>query len=102
VHMLNAKIYAPLNPRDKMPLEVTPIYFKLQRYETASAAPPAAPGTSTAQPGTDQPASAPQGQTAAPAPGDPPAQAAPAASGDPAASSPTQGVSNPPPAAGPQ
>ena len=44
VHMLNAKIYAPLNARDKMPLEVTPIYFKLQRYETASAAAPAAPG----------------------------------------------------------
>ncbi len=102
VHMLNAKIYAPLNPRDKMPLEVTPIYFKLQRYETASAAPPAAPGASTAQPGTDQPASAPQGQTAAPAASDPPAQAAPPASGDPAASSPTQGVSNPPPATGPQ
>ena len=50
--MLNAKIYAPLNARDKMPLEVTPIYFKLQRYETASAAAPAAPGASTTQPGT--------------------------------------------------
>jgi hypothetical protein len=32
VHMLNAKRYAPMNPRDKMPLEVTPVYFKLQRY----------------------------------------------------------------------
>jgi hypothetical protein len=34
VHMLNAKRYAPMNPRDKMPLEVTPVYFKLQRYNT--------------------------------------------------------------------
>jgi hypothetical protein len=37
VHMLNAKRYAPMNPRDKMPLEVTPVYFKLQRYNTAPA-----------------------------------------------------------------
>jgi hypothetical protein len=35
VHMLNAKRYAPMNPRDKMPLEVTPVYFKLQRYNMA-------------------------------------------------------------------
>jgi hypothetical protein len=86
VHMLNAKLYAPLNARDKMPLEVTPIYFKLQRYETAAAAaPPAAPVAGAAQPPADQPATA------------PPAQATPPAAGDPAASSPTQGVSNPPP-----
>src|SRR5580658_3713712 len=70
VHMLNAKIYAPLNARDKMPLEVTPIYFKLARYETASATPPAAPGAAPAtqpgpaQPGADQPASAPPNQAA--------------------------------------
>ena len=31
VTMLTAKRYAPMNPRDKMPLEVTPVYFKLQR-----------------------------------------------------------------------
>jgi hypothetical protein len=72
VHMLNAKIYAPLNPRDKMPLEVTPIYFKLQRYEAANATPPppgAAPASQpganqpgAGQPGTDQPASAPPNQ----------------------------------------
>jgi hypothetical protein len=86
VHMLNAKLYAPLNARDKMPLEVTPIYFKLQRYETAAAAaPPPAPVAGAAQPPADQPATA------------PPAQATPPAAGDPAASSPTQGVSNPPP-----
>jgi hypothetical protein len=38
VHMLNAKRYAPMNPRDKMPLEVTPVYFKLQRYSAVPAA----------------------------------------------------------------
>jgi len=79
VHMLNAKVYAPLNARDKMPLEVTPIFFKLQRYQTAIAAPPAAPGPSAAQPATNQPEST------------PPAQAAPPADNA------TQGVSNPPP-----
>ena len=36
VHMLNAKRYAPMNARDKMPFEVTPIFYKLQRYEAAS------------------------------------------------------------------
>ena len=35
VSMLNAKRYAPMNPRDKMPLEVTPVYFKLQRKTTS-------------------------------------------------------------------
>jgi hypothetical protein len=39
VHMLNAKRYLPMNPRDKMPLEVTPVYFKLQRYNAANATP---------------------------------------------------------------
>ncbi|MGA9587199.1 MAG: hypothetical protein WBQ95_17840, partial [Terracidiphilus sp.] len=33
VHQLNAKLYAPLLPRDKMPLEVTPVYYRLQRYD---------------------------------------------------------------------
>ena len=46
---LNAKLYAPMNARDKMPLEVTPVYFKLQRYDeaqsqAANAAAKAAPG----------------------------------------------------------
>ena len=54
VHMLNAKRYAPMNARDKMPLEVTPIYFKLQRYTAPVAAPAAqaqpASGDSAAQP----------------------------------------------------
>jgi Peptidase family M48 len=43
VHMLDAKRYAPMNARDKMPFEVTPIFYKLQRYETAQAAPAPAP-----------------------------------------------------------
>jgi hypothetical protein len=41
VHQLNAKLYAPINPRDKMPLEVTPVYFKLQRYSATNNAGPA-------------------------------------------------------------
>jgi len=53
VHMLNAKRYAPMNARDKMPFEVTPIFYNLQRYETANAAPPAG---SPAPAAGDQPA----------------------------------------------
>jgi hypothetical protein len=87
VHMLNAKRYAPMNPRDKMPLEVTPVYFKLQRYSAATLTPAnAAPGdqpagdpngapTPTAtpgQPGNAQPTAPPS--AAQPAPGDTTAQ----------------------------
>jgi hypothetical protein len=68
VHQLNAKLYAPMNPRDKMPLEVTPVYFKLQRYsagnvQPASNAPQDQPGN-----GNDQnaPAAAPSQTTAPP------------------------------------
>jgi hypothetical protein len=72
VHQLNAKVFAPMNPRDKMPLEVTPIYFRLQRYTVAAdstAAPaqqaaPAQPAADPAQPPAQQPSAAP----AAPAP----------------------------------
>jgi hypothetical protein len=81
VHMLDAKRYAPMNSRDKMPFEVTPIFYKLQRYETAHAAPPAAPATAAPagnsttgdaapqqpqQPATDQPAAQPAPQDATP------------------------------------
>jgi hypothetical protein len=45
VHQLNAKIYAYMNPRDKMPLEITPIFYKLQRYDASKLTPPAAPAT---------------------------------------------------------
>jgi len=71
VHMLDAKRYAPMNSRDKMPFEVTPIFYKLQRYETAHAAPPAPPAASPA--GNSAAADpAPQQQQSA---GDPPAAA---------------------------
>ena len=52
-HMLNAKRYAPMNARDKMPFEVTAIYYKLARYGDTTPAPASAPAT---------------GQAAAPAP----------------------------------
>jgi hypothetical protein len=55
VHMLNAKRYAPMNARDKMPLEVTPIFFKLQRYEAAKVTPPA-PGVAPAPAAAPTPA----------------------------------------------
>jgi hypothetical protein len=48
VHQLNAKIYAYMNPRDKMPLELTPIFYKLQRYDASKLAPPAPPATAPA------------------------------------------------------
>jgi hypothetical protein len=48
VHQLNAKIYAYINPRDKMPLELTPIYYKLQRYDASKLLPPAPPATAPA------------------------------------------------------
>ena len=57
VHMLNAKRYAPMNARDKMPFEVTPIFYKLQRYEVASASPATAPASQT--PGQPEQASPP-------------------------------------------
>jgi hypothetical protein len=56
-HTLNAKRYAPMNARDKMPFEVTAIYYKLQRYDEAQKAPAAAPATGQATP----PAPAPGG-----------------------------------------
>jgi len=90
VHQLNAKLYAPMNPRDKMPLEVTPVYFKLQRYTAANlqpasntpqdqpangdpnAAPATTPGQSTTPPTASQPlpadSAAQQQQPPAPAP----------------------------------
>jgi len=86
VHMLTAKRYAPMNARDKMPFEVTPVFYKLQRYDLANAepnsagpgaAPAAAPADSNAAPadGSGAPAAAPTGTpagapAAAPAAGD--------------------------------
>jgi hypothetical protein len=80
VHELNAKIYSYMNPRDKMPFEVTPIFYKLQRYDAARGEAPTAPATAAPSPGTvAQPAAG--GQPAAPpaaAPATPPPAAAPA------------------------
>jgi hypothetical protein len=47
-HMLNAKRYAPMNARDKMPFEVTAIYYKLARYGDATTPPGAAPAAGQA------------------------------------------------------
>jgi hypothetical protein len=68
VHMLNAKRYAPMNARDKMPFEVTPIFFKLQRYEVASALPATAPASQAPAAGaSDQPAQPTTGAATPPA-----------------------------------
>ncbi|HUX28390.1 MAG TPA: M48 family metalloprotease, partial [Terracidiphilus sp.] len=73
VRMLDAKRYAPMNARDKMPMEVTPVFFKLQRYDQAQMNAPAVPGSPAPS----------QGQQAA----DP--------NGAPQATQPTTGVSTP-------
>jgi hypothetical protein len=87
VHMLDAKRYAPMNARDKMPFEVTPVFYKLQRYETAHVEPPAAPVS--AAPAVSAPATPadPAAQTAVP-----PAQPAP----NDAAATQAQPTTNPP------
>jgi hypothetical protein len=80
IHQLNAKLYAPINPRDKMPLEVTPIYFKLQRYSAANVAP------NNAAPQQQPPANGDPGgvptPTATPGPGTSPPSAAQPTTGD--------------------
>jgi hypothetical protein len=71
---LNVKQAPLLNARDKMPLEVTPIFLKLARYESAAApggAPaPTAPGTAPAPASAPAPPAADSGN---PAPQQPPA-----------------------------
>jgi hypothetical protein len=73
VHMLTAKRYAPMNARDKMPFEVTPIFYKLQRYDAAAATPPAAAAPSS----SDQPVAAPDNTPPAQPPAPPQSGAAP-------------------------
>jgi hypothetical protein len=73
VHMLNAKRYAPMNARDKMPFEVTPIFFKLQRYDAAAVTPPAAAAPAS----SDQPVAAPDNTPPAQPPAPPQSGAAP-------------------------
>jgi hypothetical protein len=77
VHQLNAKIYAYMNPRDKMPFEVTPIFYKLQRYDAAAAAAAiaaAAPASAGAADPNASNAQAPAGNQPVATPGPPPAQ----------------------------
>jgi len=81
VHMLNAKRYAPMNARDKMPLEVTPVFYKLQRYDETKLVAPAPPAAATPTP--NPPAADPAATDAATQ------QPATSAAG-------TQGQSNPP------
>jgi hypothetical protein len=55
-HMLNAKRYAPMNARDKMPFEVTAIFYKLQRYDDAQKTPAGTmPGAATPTTGQANP-----------------------------------------------
>ncbi len=66
VYSLNAKPVPLLNARDKMPFEVTPVYFKLQRYDQAQAAqatPAAAPAP---DPNATQPSQAASTQSTPP------------------------------------
>jgi hypothetical protein len=93
VHMLNAKRYAPMNPRDKMPLEVTPIFYKLQRYDAAKLAPAPAPAPVAPAAAVAAPAAASQPAAAPPAPT--PQATAPQAGDQPA----SEGATPPPPAA---
>ncbi len=96
VHMLSAKRYAPMNARDKMPFEVTPVFYKLQRYELANAEPPASPAAPAGAPPAAAPADA--GPAAPPAAGDQPAAPAAAPPGQPAngtAPQPPQGDQQP-------
>jgi hypothetical protein len=90
VYQLNVKPAPLLSARDKMPFEVTPIYYRLQRYQppvqaapsTAGAAAPAtaAPSPATAAPGTAAPADATPANAdpAATQPAPPPADTNPA------------------------
>jgi hypothetical protein len=100
VHMLNAKRYAPMNARDKMPFEVTPIFYKLQRYDEASMAPSSA-GAPAAAPASTPAASTPD--NAQPAPPSPPTSSATSPADQPAAApangaqtQPTTAAQNPP------
>jgi hypothetical protein len=94
VHQLNAKIYAYMNPRDKMPLELTPVFYKLQRYDASRLAPTLPPAATPApSPAADEPAPPPSASGAAPASSSTTPPAAQGASGD--LPQPTSGTSNP-------
>jgi hypothetical protein len=103
-HVLNAKRYAPMNARDKMPFEVTPVFYKLQRYDVAhvdapssGAAPAPGSGTPTPPPAGTDPAAQPQQPADGQAPQNPPATgtAPPQASGDSTAQAPNTAAPTP-------
>jgi hypothetical protein len=102
VHQLNAKIYAYMNPRDKMPFEVTPIFYKLQRYDAAAAAaaaagPATAPPPASPTPAAGAPPPAADPNAAPPADGQPAAAPAPAGNTAPPAQAPATDPNAPPP-----
>ncbi len=67
VYALNLKGDSILNPGDKMPLELTPVYFRLQRYQPPATA-PASAAAATAPAPAAQEQTQPQPQAPAPAP----------------------------------
>jgi hypothetical protein len=56
VFQMNFKPGVLLNARDKMPLEITPVYFRLQRYQEQTATPANAAPPPAAAPGSAPPA----------------------------------------------
>jgi hypothetical protein len=94
VHQLNAKIYAYMNPRDKMPLELTPVFYKLQRYDASKLAQPVPPAATPAAPtAADESTAPPAAPDAASASTSATPPAAQGASGE--ETPPTSGTSNP-------
>ena len=65
VYALNLRADQILNPGDKMPLELSPVYFRLQRYQAPAAAAAAVVPTNAPQTGQAQP---PAADNSAPAP----------------------------------
>jgi hypothetical protein len=58
VHQISAKIYAYMNPRDKMPLELTPVFYKLQRYDASRLTPATPPAAAPAPAASAAPSTA--------------------------------------------
>ncbi len=80
VAALNAPAPLITNPSDKLPLEVTPVYLRLQYYQPGVAPPAAIPTTGQPAPATGQPAPTTSGSAAASAPDANAGTGAPAAS----------------------